>query len=632
MDENNTMDRVDDFSPEDLLREARERRRMAVDAEREGRLAALEDLKFVNGEQWPVELKNARHAEGRPCLTVNRLPSFIDRVVGDQRQNKPAIKVRPADESSDPVIADILGGMIKTIENRSGAEAVYDAAFEQAVTMGFGFFRVETAYVGDDSFDQEILIKPVNNPFSVYLDPSTVRPDRSDARWAFVTETVGRDEFRRRFPGASPMDLEAGVGAEYDGWFEKDRVRIAEYWVKREIKKKVCLLSDGRTLPEAEAVAAMASGPKDAPVRIVAKREASCHRVYQYLVTGNEVLEGPNPWPGRFIPIVQVVGKELNVQGKKALRGLVRWARDPQRMYNYWRTMATEIVALTPKAPYLVTPEQIEGFEAMWRDANVKSFPYLLYNQTNGAAPQRHFPQPAPQGIFSEAATAAEDMKFATGVHDERLGVAGAEISGRAITARQRQGEASTFAFSDNLCRAIAFAGRIIVDLIPKIYDTERVVPVAMADGSEAFVPVNRAAVDAAGNPVVLNDLGRGSYFVTIDTGPSYATQRQEAAASMLEFARAVPEAAPVMADLIAKNMDWPGAEEIAGRLRKTLPPAVAGNAAPDPDMIIKMKKLELEFDRLRLQLLKLEGDERANIRKTIVDVLKEFKDYGQRP
>ncbi len=629
MEEKKQIDNVDDeIDSAGLLREARENRRKAVDAERENRIAALDDLRFVNGEQWPAELKNARDAEGRPCLTINRLPSFIDRVVGDQRQGRPSIKVRPADTGSDPVIAEILGGIIKNIENRSGAEAVYDSAFEQAVTMGFGYFRVTTDYADEGSFDQEILIKPVPNPFSVYLDPAAIRPDRSDAKWAFITEVMGRDEFKRRFPDARPLDAESGIGEEFEGWFEKDRVRIAEYWVKRPIRKTLCLMSDGSTLERVEALKAMEAAPEALPIEILKEREADGYKVYQYLIAGNEILEGPKEWAGSYIPIVPVIGKELNVQGKKVLRGLIRWAKDPQRMYNYWRTIATELVTLSPKAPYLVTPEQIEGHEAMWRDANIKSFPYLLYNQTSGPAPQRNFPQSAPQGVFAEAQVAVEDMKAATGIHDARLGIQGNETSGRAITARQRQGEASTFAFVDNLARAIAHAGRILVDLIPKIYDTDRTVLVCLNDGTEAFVPVNKAVCDSAGNPAVVNDLGAGSYAVTVDTGPSYATQRMEAADSMIEFARGVPEAAPLIADLIARNMDWPGAEEIAERLKKTLPPAISGAppAPPGPELFIKMKKLELEFEKLKLQTVKTENDTRAGIRKTVVDVLKEFK------
>jgi len=626
MEEKDHFENVDVETGE-LLREAREKRRRAEAAERENRLAALEDLKFVNGEQWPLELKNARDAEGRPCLTINRLPSFIDRVVGDQRQGRPRVKVRPADMNSDPVIAGILGGLIKHIENRSGAEAAYDAAFEQAVTMGIGYLRVETDYDGD-SFDQEILIKHIPNPFSVYLDPNTTRPDRSDASWAFVTETLGRDEFRRRFPEARPLDADGGLGTEFEGWFEKDRVRIAEYWVKRPVKKQICLMSDGRTLDRDEAAEAIKGASTDAPIEIVKEREAVSHKIYQYLITGNEVLEGPKEWAGKYIPIVPVIGKEMNVQGKKVLRGLVRWAKDSQRMYNYWRTIATELVTLTPKAPYLVTPEQIEGHEAMWRDANIKSFPYLLYNQTNGPAPQRQFPSATPQGVFTEAQTAIEDMKAATSVHDARLGIQGNEVTGRAIAARQSQGETATFAFVDNLTRAIAFTGRILVDLIPRIYDTDRTVCVVLNDGSEHFVPVNRETFDGSGTPAVLNDLSSGSYAVTVDTGPSYATQRMEAADSMMDFARNVPEAAPVIADLIARNMDWPGAEEIAERLKKTLPPGINGPAAPDPELFIKMKKLELEFEKLRLQMVKTDNDARADVRKTVVDVLKEFKHY----
>lgn len=626
--------------------------KLASDAEAENRESALDDLRFLNGEQWPDAVIKARREEGRPCLTINRLPGFIDQVVGDQRQNRPRIKVRPVDSQSDVQMAEIIEGLIRNIEYQSRAETVYDIAFEQAVSGGFGFFRILKKYNDDDVFEQDIYIKAIRNPFSVYIDPRSEEPDYSDAMFAFICEDMAKVEFEKRWPKKEASStFEKGIGETYTEWYADDNIRVAEYWIRKPVKKTIVQLSDGRVMEADEADGIIAESappmqgmdmqPMPEPVSIVKRRTVDSYQVCQYFISAHEVLEGPNVWDGKYIPIVPVWGKELVVDGKRILRGLIRHAKDSQKMYNYWRTTVTEQVALAPKAPWLVTPEQIKGHEVQWQTANVKNHSYLLLNATTGQQlPERNFPAPVPQGAFTEAQVAVDDMKATTGIYDASLGNRGNETSGRAIIARQKEGDVATYAFTDNLSRSIAYAGRIIVDLIPKIYDTERIVRIRNTDDTEQFTPINKTMADEQGNPVLLNDITVGKYDVVVETGPSYSTQRTEAAESMMAFVQAVPNAAMLISDLIAKNMDWPGAAEIAERLKKTLPPGIAKEEEgeepiapppppePTPADMLEAKKLELENRKVDVEMLKVEkGDEdlKDTIRQEFLQLMQEL-------
>lgn len=617
----------------ELHADALERWKKSNSAEADNRQKSLEDILFVNGEQWPADIVTKRTEEGRPCLTINRLPGFIDQVVGDQRQNRPRIKVRPVDSKSDVQLAEIIEGIVRNIEYISGAETVYDTAFEQAVTGGFGYFRVLKRYADDDTFDQDIFIEGIKNPFSVYFDPNAKKHDYSDAKYAFICEDMPEEVFKARFPKATASTFEKGVGEGYSDWYSTDIVRVAEYWAKKPVTKTIVQLSNGMVMAEDDATEeklAELAGPVSLdemgqvalpePVTIVKSRTVQTHKVCQYFISAHEILEGPNEWDGKYIPIIPVLGKEIIVDGKRVLRGLIRHAKDSQRMYNYWRTTVTELVALAPKAPWLLTPNQIKGHEKMWASSNVTTFPYLLWNfSTNEPAPTRIFPASVPQGAFTEAQVAVDDMKATTGIYDASLGNRGNETSGKAIIARQKEGDVATYAFIDNLSRSIAYTGKIILDLLPKVYDTERIVRIRNIDDTEKFIPVNKAMNDEFGNPLLLNDITVGKYDVVVETGPSYSTARTEAAESMIAFVQAVPNSAPLISDLIAKNMDWPGASEIAERLQKTLPPGLAdtddGNPAmppqppqPSPRDMLEMKKIDLENKKIDFEAWKLQG------------------------
>lgn len=550
---------------EDIIKVGCERMKLAVNADRENRLAALDDMRNITGEQWPDKIKSDRDAANRPCLTINRLPQFLRQVTGDLRNMNPAINIIPADDESTAEDAEIVEGLVRQIQYGSDASTVYERAGESAAACGMGYFRVLTDYVGENSFDQEILIKRIANPFSVYFDPDARESTREDARWCFITETMSKDDFEDAYPDNVAADVEMDGqtdGLEY--WRDGSDVVIAEYFWKEPATKRIVQLDNGAVL-------------ENPPREIAFSRERTVKydKVMWAKITGRDVLEGPKEFPSAHIPVIAVMGEEMHVGDRIYRSSVIRFAKDPQRLYNYWRSAQTELIALQPKAPYMVTPKQVAGFEAIWGEANDSNRPYLPYNPDEKAGtPQRSAPPIPSAGMMQEVGLAAEDMKATTGVYDAGLGNQSNEKSGVAIRQRQMESDISTSIYSDNVSKAVAHCGRIIVDMIPKVYDTQRVLRVLGKDEAQKMVPVNQM-MDSINGPVTMNDLTRGKYDVRVSVGPNYTTKRQETAQSMIEFIQAYPAAAPITGDLVAKNMDWPGADQFADRLRKALPPGI---------------------------------------------------------
>lgn len=595
-------------SDEEILRLARERFLLAQEAEADIRKEALDDLEFRAGRQWPDDIKMQRVIDNRPCLVINRIPQFIRQITNDQRKNRPSIKVSPIDDKADVETAKILQGMIRHIEYNSSAELAYDTAFEGAVTKSFGFFRIITDYIDPMSFDQEILIKRIRNSFSVYMDVNSKEPDCSDANWGFIFEDIPNDEYKADYGDSKLASSNEwrSIGDQTPGWVQESTVRVAEYFYKEYKTITLALLSNGFTADKAKLTPEVLK-----EVQIVRERKAKIPVVKWCKINGHEILEKTD-WLGKWIPIIPVVGDELDINGKRVLEGIVRHAKDPQRMYNYWASTETETIALAPKAPWIVAEGQVPPeYQAQWANANSKNHAYLPYKTTsvNGQLappPQRNVFEPPVQAISQARGLAADDMKATTGIYDASLGNQSNEQSGIAITRRNQQSETSNFHFIDNLSRALRHAGRILVDLIPKVYDTQRSVRILGENGDEEVVAINQMFDKDGKNKI--HNLQAGLYDVTVETGPSYSTKRQEAVASMIDLTKVYPQVAQVAGDLMVRNMDWSGAQEIADRLKKTLPPGIADE--PDkkqppipPQVQAQMQQMGQLIDKLTTEL-----------------------------
>ena len=564
-----------------LLKTARERFVTSSDAESDIRKAALDDLEFRAGDQWPDEIKRQRYNDQRPCLTINQIPQFIRQITNDQRQNRPSIQINPVDSEADPDTAEVLEGMVRHIEYDSGADAAYDTAFQAAVTGGFGYFRINTAYTDSGSFEQDIKILRIRNAFTVYFDPSCKEPDYSDAMYAFIVETLSKDEFKEQYPDATLSNM-GEWNSTGDGWISKDECRVAEYFY-REAKTKTLYEVDG------EVVDKLPEGKTANKTRTTQQ-----YSVKWVKMTGDEVLESTD-WPGKWIPIIPVLGDELDIDGKRILEGIVRNAKDPQRQYNFMSSATTETIALAPKAPFIGVAGQFENFESDWQRANISNVPFLQYNNisVNGQpspAPQRQTFNPAIEATTNAMMQSSQDLKAVTGIYQAALGAQGNETSGKGILARQQQSHGANFHFVDNLSRSLRHGGRIIVDLIPHIYDTERVMRIIGEDGKQSTVQLKPGAQEEQqemGQAVKkIFDVTVGKYDVTVNTGPSYQTKRQEAVASQMQLVASFPQIMPVAGDIMVRNMDWPGAEEIADRMEKMLPPQLQENEGQLPPQV----------------------------------------------
>lgn len=546
-----------------LFTEAMRRYKASVEATQENRVDMIDDQRFAAGDQWPDDVKAMR--AGRPMQTINRLPAFIDQIIGDARQNKVAIKVF-AGEDGDVEVAKIYSGLIRSIENRSNADFAYDTALEQTATFGFGAWRIKTRYVDDDTFDQEITIERIPNALNVHFDPSSIQPDYSDAEYAIVVDSISKDEFKARWPKASESNFQTEHMRA--GWASGDNMQIAEYWYKERTPATLYLLNDGTATFD----------KPTAPELVIRERKSEKCAVKMCIMSGAEVLEQAD-WAGKYIPIVGVNGKEDMVDGKRILRGIVRHAKDPQRMYNYWRTIDTETKALAPKAPVMVTTKQLDGLDEYWSDALSGNLPYLPYNPDPTAPmPQRLNAGMQDKGFEQAALLAVDEMKATTSIYSAALGEQSNETSGRAILARQREGDTANFAYIDNLSRAIRYSARVIIDLIPKIYDTERVIEIMGIDGQKTLERINSARVNDDGVVEPVNDLTTGRYDLVVDVGPSYTTKRIEALNMMVEIAKMNPAIMQIAGDLIVKSMDWDGADAIAERLKRTVPANIIGD------------------------------------------------------
>ena len=559
---------------DEIVKEAREAIEQSYEFDRDNRREAIEDMRFTAGFQWSDAARAER--KNRPMITINRSSQFLRQVSNPIRQNMPTLKVEP-DGKDDMQGAEVINGLFRRIQYNSSASHVYAAAVEHMVACGIGWFRILTEYGDEESFDQELKIKRIFNPLSVYPDPSAMEPDRSDMNWCLVSEMMPRKAFELKYKDMKADSVDApsngGSGAGF-GWGTSDYVRIAEYWRRKEVPKTLARLKDGSTVDISSMPARQLEWLKSNGM-IEATREAKGYKVEMHLVSGGDVLADTYECPCRWIPVVPVIGAEIPLEQGIYRHGLIRFQREPQQLHNYFMSVAAESLGQQPKAPYMATPKQIGPYKAMWDNANVSSVPYLLHADGTDA-PQRIAPPPLPAGLIQMAQMLADDMKATTGIYDAALGARSNETSGVAIQGRIEQGNQATSHFVDNLEHSLEHTGRILLDMIPKIYDTQRTLRMKGEDGSETEAHINTPTIAENGEPAMINDLSQMSFkSVRVIMGPSYASRRQEAVQILTNLIQAMPQIGQIGGDIVARNLDFDGAEELAERLKAVLPPQV---------------------------------------------------------
>lgn len=581
-----------------FIGKAMSRFKIAAEASAKSREESLDDLKFITGEQWPNNIKNDRGLDGRPALTINRCPTIIRQVTNQEREKRPATQVNPVGGGADQDTAEVLQGIIRHIEVQSEGEIAYDDAFESMVGIGFGYWRIYPEFINDPdghpSFDQELKIARVKNPFCVYFDPACVQPDYSDANYCFVIEDLTKDEFKDAYPDAELSGLTdmQSIGDSAPNWVSQDTIRVAEYFYVETKRKKIYLLASGKIVDSLEDV------PEGQ--NVINSRDMEVRQVEWAKINAVEILEETDPLPIDLIPVIPVIGDDKDVNGKRYLAGLIRPAKDAMRMYNYQVSSATETVALQPRAPYIVYEGQIAGFEKQWEQANIRNFSVLTVKSVTvdgkpAPIPQRSTAEAPIQATMELLRQADNDTKGTTGIFDANLGQPGPEQSAKAILARQNQGNLSTSNWGDNLARSLRHSGRVLVKWIPHIYDAPRVQRIINPDqkvdqvGVINSVKSQMSKEQARQLPEMMGvkqiyDIGVGRYDITMGAGQSYASKRQEAVATMMALVQTEPTLVGIIGDLMVGQMDIPLAKEIAARLKKMLPPQLQDDDDDDPE------------------------------------------------
>lgn len=656
-------DKIKDYASEygtpdeKLIHEAQDRFKKCMAWESLARKNWLEDYKFVNadavnGYQWPNELRKNRDIDARPCLTINKTRQHCLQIINDAKQNKPGVAVRPTGNGATYEAAQMWEGMMRHIEYISNASTAYDTATTFQVYSGLGYLRVVTDYMDPTSFDQEIYIRRVDDPLSVYLDPDAKEADKSDAKFAFVFDDLDKEVFDKKYPKYKDIGSASALGDD-QGWISDNRVRIAEYFRITEKKDILFSLTDPQT---GEASTMLASRlPKEIVDELKAdqdikRRKTVKKEIEWYLIIGQEVAER-KIWPGKYIPIIAVIGEETVIEGLMDRKGHVRAMQDPQRMYNYWTSSAVEFVALQGKSPWVASAESIEGFEVLWNNANRINHSVLVYNGLNDAGeqiapPQRPSPPQMAPAYLQGMQIAGQELMMVSGQYESQMGESSNERSGKAIEERQRQGENATYHYIDNLAISIRFLGKILLDLIPKIYDVPRAIMIMAEDGTDLEVQLNPGAAQAYKENMDENNRvaqrifnpNVGQYEVQADIGPAYATKREQAFEALMQIMTQAPATTSLIGDILFKSADFPMADEAAMRLRRMVPPQALGQGPTQQEQMLQQqlqqltegyKKLMEEYAATKLRLHAATGDNTVDQYNAETAREKVFLDHG---
>ena len=583
-------------SSKEVLQEAKERFKLCSEWLSDIHKTQRADITFYRGCQWTEQDLKERADDRRPALVINKLPATCQQVVNSIRRNRLGLKVRPVDSITDVDTAEVINGLVRNIMASNDVKSAMDTALEYAVISGLGYFRILTDWCNPESMDQDILIERIADPLKVYFPiPLIKKADWSDAPYAFYRTSMSKDQFKVKY-GEKAADEIANwdaQGATDLDWTLEDTVWLAEYYNVEETAKTLYLLDDGTTTltkPE-DTIVLDELGMAHPGPSVVKTRETVIKKVKWYLMSENTILEEKD-WPSQYIPIIPVTGWELIDDGKKYFMSLITHSKDPQKLYNYYRSMEAEIVSMAPKAPWLVAAGQIENFESQWRFINKKALSYVEYNPltTQGGVavppPQRIDPAQVPMAAVNAMKEASDEIKATSGIYDASMGAQSNETSGKAILARQRQGDNSTWHYQDSLVRAINLMGKILIELIPKIYDVPRTIRTLGEDQTDKVILVNQMHFDEDRGENRLYDITVGRYDVITDVGPSYESKRMEVAENLTNIVQSIPALGQYAGDLLVRALDFPQASELADRLKRTIPPQILEDPNSRPNKV----------------------------------------------
>lgn len=576
---------------EELLRKIKADFELAETVYNKQRDEAEEDIKFVAGDQWEDRVKTIRQSQNRPVLVFNQLDQHVRQLVNIAKQNKPSINYSALDSQADDQTALVMQSIVKDIESKSLAECAYDKAYENMCITGEGYIKVETEYVDDYSFDQQILIKAIDGIDNVYIDPSFTS-DYSNINWAFHFTNISVDEFEVLYPNAETVYGSNFCNATADDWFTEDSVRIAEYYYIEKTEKELVLLEDGSKIEMSDYKKMDNQFKRENPI---VRTRKFFERVVKCVKTnGDEILE-EYVFPGKYIPIVPVIARDFIIDGYRIFQGIVRQTKDAQRAYNAYKNNQTEMIGMAPRAPFLVAAGQTEGLEGFWNNLNTSNLAYLPYKPVESVTgqpappPQRQQFDPQISTLVQATEAAANDIKAITGMYDPTLGSDKREASGKAILQRQKQSELGNFGYIDNLCKSIKYLGVILMHMIPVVYDTEREIMIKEDGKIDKKFKINSMKEE---KPVFL---GKGAYDCKVSIGPYGEGKRAQAVETLLTLIQANPEISPLVADKLVENLEFEGSKEIADRMKILLPPELKGDLPEEAQIQIQQVQAQAE-------------------------------------
>ena len=566
------------------------------------RKKSLEDLKFLSGEMYDETQARAVAAQGgAPMISNNRLHTFVQQVENELRQMNVGIAVHATDESGSEDTAEILEGIIRHIENISNAPSAYIAAAGKcgALVPGFGVVKLKTDYVSDDSFDQEIYIEECKDPFSIIPDFNATTSDFSDAEYVFEFKDIPKEEYIEKY-GESEINAKTWdiVGSKQSktNWMTKSTIRIARYWYKERTYSTLYLLDDGRIvddyseetytqttytpIPPEFQTDGQTHTEEQTPIGVKQKRKVETCQVKWIETNGYEVLD-EGEWHNGDLPFVFFVGSDMVIDGNREIHGIIRFAKDSQKMYNYISSQIITALAAKNRAPWIASTSAIpDELRKQWETSNISNHAILYYRDRDDLGNPINPPsrgdgsEPAIQAYMAASQKTEADMKASLGIFDSGIGQnpAAGDLSGagKAIQTLTENGMKTNLHFSNNMVLGIRTLGEKIINLIPIIYDTPRVVRIIGADGTPDLIKIN-ALLTKGKMKGKMHDIANcvGCYGVVVDTGQSYATKKSQQADQMLQFVQAFPQLSPFIMDLIAKDMDWDNSHALAERIMK---------------------------------------------------------------
>lgn len=593
--------------------------------------AAADDLKFYDERnQWNEQDKRTRLAKGRFTYTVNRLPQFVHQVANSIRQNTPNIRILPAGKGADIETAEVLEDLVRNIQYTSKANIAYDTGSEYAIKCGIGFIRLDHDYTAPDTFEQHILIKPVPNPLSVLVDPGIIGND--DLTFGIIFDTWTETKFKKQWPNAKPESFDTRWMSKNASSFscDKNNVVVGEFFKLHPEEREIYQLETGEVV-FAEQYEKLTTQPAIVNTRMITKN--CCKR---YLVTGAEILEEKD-FPSSYIPIVPVFGEEHWIEGKRHLYSLIRNAKDTQRYYNYLKSLEIEMIKKAPKAPYIAAEGQLSGYEDQWRNPDESNVLIYKPKDLGGnvlGAPQRVEPILIQAGLVQAGQATIEDMKSTMGIYDPQLGSREGSKSGRAIIAEQNQGDIATYHYQDNLSRSVTQVGVIVIDMLPRVTDTARIMRVLGQDGTPrevAFIPKGQSLSPEEMQGIDgIYDISLGKYDVAVVTGPSFATKRQAGADAIMQLTQANPAISQIAGDLLVENLDFPNSQALAKRLKKAVPPQFLEEEEEQPDLRPQLAQAEQliqaatqHIEQMQSEMVKLQQQAENDAQKNAIDAAK---------